>query len=117
VREWFAIRGAPLRQHSTARWLEIFGAADIASKPCHTLDSLRHDPHLAEVGLFAEDEHPTEGRTIALRSSVRVDDAPLALPGFSQPKGWASRKVLSELGFDAASIDQWLAEGAIVAPE
>lgn len=117
VREWFKIRGAPLRQHTTAQWLDIFGSADIASKPCHTLDSLRNDPHLKAVNLFVEDDHPTEGKTIGLRSSLRVDEASLPLPPFSQPKGWASRKVLADLGLEEAAIDQLLANGAVLAPQ
>lgn len=117
VREWFEIRGAPLPQHTTAEWLTIFGAADIASKPCHTLDSLRDDPHLGAVNMFVEDEHPTEGQTIGLRSSIRVDEASLPLLPFSQPKGWASRSVLSDLGFDETAIDQLVASGAVISPQ
>jgi crotonobetainyl-CoA:carnitine CoA-transferase CaiB-like acyl-CoA transferase len=115
VRDWFAVRGAPLRQHTTAQWLQIFNAADIASKPCHTLESLQKDPHLTHVGMLVDDDHPSEGRTLALRSSLRVDDTSLPLPSFSQPKGWASRQILADLGFDEAAIDQLIRDGAVLA--
>jgi crotonobetainyl-CoA:carnitine CoA-transferase CaiB-like acyl-CoA transferase len=115
VMEWFEIRGAPLLQNTTNEWLAIFGAADIASKPCHTLESLRHDPHLDAVSLFVEEVHPTEGPMIGIRSSLRVDGAALPLQPVSEPKGWGSRAVLTDLGFDGSAIDRLVAEGAVIA--
>jgi crotonobetainyl-CoA:carnitine CoA-transferase CaiB-like acyl-CoA transferase len=115
VMEWFEVRGVPLVQHSTREWLALFGAADIASKPCHTLESLRHDPHLDAVNLFVEEEHPTEGRTIGIRFPLLVDGATLPLPPTSEPKGWASRAVLADLGFDGPSIDRLVEAGAVIA--
>ena len=53
VAEWFAIRGAPLTSKTTTEWLAIFRAADIAAMPCHTLETLRGDPHLEAVGLVS----------------------------------------------------------------
>jgi crotonobetainyl-CoA:carnitine CoA-transferase CaiB-like acyl-CoA transferase len=116
VRTWFEIRGAPLLQHTTQAWLAIFARNDIASKPCHTLETLREDRHLNEVELFVPDQHPTEGATIALRSSLRVDDNTLPLPGFAQPKGWETREILTDLGYDPARIAGLISSGAAITP-
>lgn len=116
VREWFEIRGAALPQNATGEWLKIFAAADIASKPCHTLETLRHDPHLNAVNLFVPDDHPTEGATIALRTPIRIDDSTMDLPPFSQPKGWETRQVLADLGFESEAIEGFVASGAAIAP-
>jgi hypothetical protein len=35
--QWFALRGAPLTNKSTAQWLTELRAADIATQPCHSL--------------------------------------------------------------------------------
>lgn len=109
---WFSIRGAPLTQKTTGEWLAIFRAADIAAMPCHTLETLRTDPHLDAVGLFLKDEHPTEGATIALRPSIKIDNAfpPLRTP--SQPKGWETRAILHDLGLPDQEIETLIAEGA-----
>jgi crotonobetainyl-CoA:carnitine CoA-transferase CaiB-like acyl-CoA transferase len=115
VHEWFEIRGAALTQKTTVDWLKVFAAADIASKPCHTLETLRDDPHLNAVKLFVKDSHPTEGSTIALRSSIRVDERTLTLPGFAQPKGWETRQVLIDLGYDSASAEALIESGAAIA--
>lgn len=114
VKEWFAIRGAPLTQRTTAEWLEILCAADIAAKPCHTLESLPDDPHLKAVGLISFEHHPTEGTAAALRSTVRFNDSypPLRTP--AQPRGWATREVLHELGIAAATVQQLIDDGSVL---
>jgi len=116
VGEWFEVRGAPLTHNTTQEWLAIFGRADIASKPCHTLETLRHDPHLNAVKLFFADQHPTEGETVGMRFPLRIDDAPMSVPPFAQPKGWESRQVLAELGFEAAAVETLIANGAVFTP-
>jgi len=112
VAEWFEIRGAALDSRSTAQWLDILQAADIAAQPCHTLDTLPRDPHLAAVGLIAYEDHPTEGRTAAIRASLRVDGGTLALRDPAQPRGADTRALLAELGYDTGAIDGLLARGA-----
>jgi crotonobetainyl-CoA:carnitine CoA-transferase CaiB-like acyl-CoA transferase len=112
VGEWFAIRGAPLTGRTTDEWLSILQAADIAAQPCHTLDSLPQDPHLQAVGLIAYEDHPTEGRTAAIRASIRVDEGTLPRRAPAQPRGADTRGLLSELGYSAEAIDGLLACGA-----
>lgn len=112
VGEWFEVRGAPLSQRTTAQWLTILQDADLAAQPCHTLETLPHDPHLAAVGLIAHEQHPTEGRTAAIRSSIRVDDAHLPRRAPAQPRGADTRALLEELGYGAEAIDALLASAA-----
>lgn len=103
--DWFAIRAAPLTQRTTDEWLEAFQSADIAAQPCHTLEGLVRDPHLAAVGLLSADDHPTEGRTVAIRPTIRFDaDYPPA-GDFAQPIGWATGDILRELGIEPALAD------------
>jgi len=104
VDAWFAIRGAPLTDRTTEEWLGLFSAADIAVKPCHTLDTLPRDPHLTSVGLLSDDEHPTEGRTVAIRPTIRFDKGYPDANGFAQPQGWETREVLRDLGYAEEEI-------------
>lgn len=113
VREWFEVRGAALTQGTTAEWLERFRAADIAAMPCHSIESLRADPHLAAAGMFGAEQHPVEGRTTTIRTSIVVDGELQPLPSFSQPRGWDSRAVLADLGFDEEQADALIAQGAV----
>jgi crotonobetainyl-CoA:carnitine CoA-transferase CaiB-like acyl-CoA transferase len=114
VMEWFEVRGAPLPDRTTKEWLEILREADIAAKPCHTLESLRRDPHLEAVDLVRFEEHPTEGKTAAIRSTIRFDDSYPSLRTPSQPRGWETCEVLEEIGCSSAEIEELLAEGAAV---
>jgi crotonobetainyl-CoA:carnitine CoA-transferase CaiB-like acyl-CoA transferase len=112
VAEWFEIRGAALTQHTTAEWLEMLRAVDIAVQPCHTLDTLPQDPHLKAVGLIGFEQHPTEGRTAAIRASLRVDEAYLPRRAPAQPRGADTQKLLGELGYTPEAIEALLASGA-----
>jgi len=112
VKAWFEVRGAGLSGKTTAEWLSIFGAADIAAMPCHTLESLREDPHLLAVELLTPERHPTEGAVAAIRPTIRQDGAYPAPGRFTQPRGWETRQVLEEIGFDVGEIETLLAGGA-----
>lgn len=112
VMEWFEVRGAPRTERTTAEWLDIFQAADIAAMPCHTLESLQHDPHLAAVELVRYEDHPVEGRTAAIRSTIRIDGntAPLRTP--SEARGWSTPAVLQDLRYAPSEIEALLASRA-----
>jgi len=116
VGEWFEIRGAALTSRSTAEWLAILQQADIAAQPCHTLDSLPRDPHLQAVGLIDYEEHPTEGRTAAIRASIRVDEGTLPRRAPAQPRGADTRALLLEMGYAPDAIHALLSSGAAQAP-
>jgi crotonobetainyl-CoA:carnitine CoA-transferase CaiB-like acyl-CoA transferase len=112
VGAWFEVRGAPLPGRTTAEWLERLQAADIAAQPCHTLETLQHDPHLEAVGLIGFEQHPTEGRTAALRSSVSFEGTYPSRRAPAQPRGADTRDVLREIGYGADAIEAMIAAGA-----
>jgi crotonobetainyl-CoA:carnitine CoA-transferase CaiB-like acyl-CoA transferase len=112
VGEWFAIRGAPLTSKTTTEWLAIFRAVDIAAMPCHTLKTLRGDPHLEAVGLVSLEEHPIEGTTAAIRSSISFDRSYPSMRAPSQARGWETRSILQEMGYPPSEVDALLSTGA-----
>jgi crotonobetainyl-CoA:carnitine CoA-transferase CaiB-like acyl-CoA transferase len=114
VHLWFEVRGAPLLSRTTDEWLRIFRAADIAAMPCHDIESLQKDVHLRAVGLFGVEQHPTEGETVTLRSSIVVDGAPIPASGFAQPRGWESHIVAEDLGFSANEIAAFFANKTLL---
>jgi crotonobetainyl-CoA:carnitine CoA-transferase CaiB-like acyl-CoA transferase len=111
VAEWFEVRGAALTGKTTAEWLELLRGADIAAQPCHTLSSLQSDPHLQAVGLIQSETHPTEGKTAAIRSTIRFDDAYPALRASARPQGWDTRTILEEIGYGDREIEAMLSTG------
>lgn len=55
-----------LQQKPSQYWLKELNRLDIPVMPLHTLDSLIKDPHLAAVGFFQKNQHPTEGAIIEM---------------------------------------------------
>jgi crotonobetainyl-CoA:carnitine CoA-transferase CaiB-like acyl-CoA transferase len=112
VKEWFELRGAPLTSKSTKEWVALMRSVDIAVQPCNTLESLPEDEHLQAVGLVSSEQHPTEGKVAAIRSTIRFDDTYPPLRGPSQPKGWETQSVLLDAGFSPEEIATLIGEGA-----
>jgi crotonobetainyl-CoA:carnitine CoA-transferase CaiB-like acyl-CoA transferase len=112
VSEWFEIRGASLQNKTTEEWLKIFREADLPAMPCHTLQTLPEDEHLKAVGLMQFENHPTEGKTVAIRSSIKVDGDYSPVNSTAVPKGWNTNKILSDLGFSIDEIESLLSQKA-----
>ncbi len=113
VFEWFEVRGAALENKTTAEWLHVFREADLPAMPCHTLETLTKDPHLQAVGLLDFENHPTEGRTAVIRSTIQVDGKSLSARSAAVPCGWDSLEILTELGFPAAEIESLIEQKAV----
>lgn len=55
---------------SNAEWARLFAEHQIPAMPVRDLADLVTDPHLVEVGLFAQRTHPTEGDYLHLKAPV-----------------------------------------------
>jgi crotonobetainyl-CoA:carnitine CoA-transferase CaiB-like acyl-CoA transferase len=112
VAEWFAIRGAAIENKTTDEWLAIFRAADLPAMPCHTLETLPSDPHLKAVGLLQYENHPTEGKIVAIRSTIQVDGDYPSARSAAAPCGWDTKEILTELGFSETETAALLTQKA-----
>jgi crotonobetainyl-CoA:carnitine CoA-transferase CaiB-like acyl-CoA transferase len=112
VSEWFEIRGASLENKTTEEWLDIFRAADLPAMPCHSLETLIEDPHLKAVGLLDYENHPTEGITAVIRSTISVDGAYPSARSTAVPNGWDTKDLLKNLGYTEGEIDKLIAQNA-----
>jgi crotonobetainyl-CoA:carnitine CoA-transferase CaiB-like acyl-CoA transferase len=114
---WFEVRGAPLTSRTTQEWLQVFRDADIAAMPCNDIAALTQDPHLQAVGLLGREEHPTEGETLTIRSSIMVDGQSCPAKSITQPKGWESKDIAADLGFSAEEIDALFANQTLISAQ
>lgn len=112
VAEWFEVRGAALENKTTDEWLALFREADLPAMPCHTLQTLVEDPHLKSVGLLGVEEHPTEGKTAVIRSTIQVDGKYPSARSSAVPRGWDTKDLLIELGFSPAEQESFLNQKA-----
>jgi crotonobetainyl-CoA:carnitine CoA-transferase CaiB-like acyl-CoA transferase len=79
------------------------------------VESLQRDCHLQAVGLIQFEEHPTEGKTAAIRPTVQFDGAYPSRRAPSQPRGSDTREILMEIGYGASEIDTLMSVGAAIA--
>jgi crotonobetainyl-CoA:carnitine CoA-transferase CaiB-like acyl-CoA transferase len=114
--EWFALREEALAGRRTAEWLEIFSGIDVPAMPCHSLETVRDDPHLAAVDLVRDAVHPTEGPIHTLRPTVLLDGMPIETTSFAREVGADTRSVLEAAGFAGDEIDALIEAGAAMEP-
>jgi crotonobetainyl-CoA:carnitine CoA-transferase CaiB-like acyl-CoA transferase len=112
VSEWFEIRGAALENKTTDEWLKVFREVDLPAMPCHTLETLTNDPHLKAVELINFENHPTEGKTAVIRSTIQINGQYPSARSASVPNGWDTKKILEDLGFDESEIETFTTEKA-----
>jgi len=112
--EIYEMVGAILATRTTAEWLDILTAGEVPAVNVSSLEDLVNDPHLNDVGLFREVDHPTEGRIREMRPVTRWSDADVSIRRHAPMIGEQSIEILREAGFDQAAIDAMLASGATV---
>ncbi len=114
VSEWFEIRGAALESKTTEEWLKVFREVDLPAMPCHTLETLTEDEHLNAVKLIDFENHPTEGKTAVIRSTIQVDGQYPSARSAAVPCGWDTNEILSELGYSQEEMEKLSTEKAAV---
>ena len=104
-----------LTTKTTAEWMALFERCDIPCAPMNDLDALIDDPHLAAVGFFQTQAHPTEGQVRYTGIPSRWNGAALA-DHPSRPAVWASTASRSsrKRASPAADIDALLKSGATI---
>lgn len=103
-----------LKAKTVAQWCEIFAAAGIPHAPILSVGAALEHPHARERGMIVEFEHQKCGTVKAVGSAIHINGQPI--PGVATPGpmlGEHTEQVLTELGYNLASIARLRAEGAI----
>jgi crotonobetainyl-CoA:carnitine CoA-transferase CaiB-like acyl-CoA transferase len=102
---------------TTAEWEELLLRLDVPHTAFAKLSEIGEQPHLKAVGMFAEIDHPTEGRIKQARPPTRFSDDPPGLHRMAPRLGEHSQEVLREVGLSDADIQALIESKAIgVAP-
>jgi crotonobetainyl-CoA:carnitine CoA-transferase CaiB-like acyl-CoA transferase len=78
---------------------------------------LTGDPHLKAVGLLGFENHPTEGKTAVIRSTINIDGKYPSARSTAAPCGWDTDEILSELGFSPSEKASLMSQKAIFSHE
>lgn len=93
---------APKR--STAEWVAFCDRVSIPCMKVLSLDELADDPQIAASGLFAEAEHPSEGRYRSVRRPVNFSADTFEIRRHAPRLGEHTEAVLAEAGLDRAAL-------------
>ncbi|MFO1188297.1 MAG: CoA transferase [Alphaproteobacteria bacterium] len=100
---------------TTAEWFDFFEKADIPVAPLLRGEDLFDDPHVKDVGLFSQVDHPTEGRVWQINVPLDFAKTPAGVrrqaPNFAEH----SVEVLREHGFGEAEINRLIEAGVVAA--
>ncbi len=97
--------------HTTDEWQVLCDANSIPMSPMLDLPDAAEDPHLAAVGLFEAEDHPSEGRYRNVAEPVRYERAPAGLRRHAPRLGQHTTEVLTEVGIDPAVVRAMLDAG------
>lgn len=110
---YFEVRKTGLAQKTTAEWLEIFDRLDVPAARYNTIDDLLTDPHLADVGFFQPEDHPSEGRIRRSRRANKFSGGERAAETHAPRLGEHTAEILGEAGYDEAEIEKMRTSGAV----
>ncbi|WP_255398987.1 CaiB/BaiF CoA transferase family protein [Pollutimonas subterranea] len=106
IDEAYCFVSETLATNTSEYWLQAFNDADIPSAPLYSVDDLIADPHLKQVGMLKDLQHPSEG---AIRSPAPVGNysrTPLSIRRNAPRLGEHTEEVLREAGLATTAIDK-----------
>lgn len=105
-----------LSAKSRDEWGEIFDEQKLIWGPVLGLHEVATDPQAEAIGLFPTIEHPERGSYRTVRPPIRLRGVDTSPKRSAPVVGEHTRSVLADAGFDAATIDRLMADGAITEP-
>ena len=107
------VAGQGVRHPVPGRVARAFAAASLTYGVVQTLDEAAHDPQFFANGVFVPIEDGSSEPRLTIDSPVRLDQEKKVRPRRAPEIGEHTQAVLSELGFDAAAINELQSAGAI----
>ncbi len=95
----YAMLAEIIATNTTEYWIEVLEPLDVPVMRVHTLQTLRDDGHLHDVGFFQTVEHPADGPLGLMRCPSRWSETPARDPSPAPLLGQDTRSVLAGAGF------------------
>ncbi|MDG2333016.1 MAG: CaiB/BaiF CoA-transferase family protein [Myxococcota bacterium] len=108
-----AIIEPKLRERTSAEWLEVLSAADIACGPVLSVDETFADPQADHLRLTRTVRHDEDGDLDLLRHPVTLSETPTSLRMPPPTPGSETRAILGEHGYSEDEIAEFIAQGVV----
>ncbi|CCH07555.1 CaiB/BaiF CoA transferase family protein [Achromobacter xylosoxidans] len=108
----YKILGEIMTERTSQEWLSQLRPLSIPVAPVNSLEDLFTDPHLAAVGMFVQQEHPSEGVLTHVRPPVKFGETPSEVKRLAPRLGEHSREILAAAGLSDGEISALAESGA-----
>jgi crotonobetainyl-CoA:carnitine CoA-transferase CaiB-like acyl-CoA transferase len=100
---------------SREEWLRLLDAKDVPSSPLYNMQEVLEDPQVVHLGITEEVEHPVAGKARYVGSPVRFHGLSEEKSGPPPLVGEHTERVLAELEYSPAAIEDLCRKGAVQA--
>ncbi len=101
------------RTRTRDEWFEYLSKSDICVGRMLTLDELADEPQIRARNMIVEVETPAGEKVKQVGISVKLSETPGSIRSLAPKLGQHTGEILGGLGYAAADIERWRAEGAI----
>ena len=102
-----------LLTNTVSHWLDVFDTADVPCAPVLPRRAIAEHPQVIANNSVVTLDHPGVGPIRQARPAARFEQSPAAIHGNAPYLGEHTREILTELGFDAETIDSLAADHVI----
>ncbi len=99
---------------TTDALMRVLDDAQAPAGPIRDMEQVLNSPQAQHIGLVRELQHPTTGVVRVVDTPLHLSETPATLRLAPPTLGEHTATVLAELGFDAATIAAWRADGSAV---
>ena len=104
---------AHLREHPSARWIEMLNDVGVPCGPIYRMDEMWADPQVEYLQMQRPTRHPTLGEVNVVRNAVNIEGVPAMPYRHAAERGEHTDEVLGEFGFTGAEIDNMRSRSVI----